>query len=64
MIKRFARKLKYCTGFKGCKTEIYCGQAYYQLRRKKVLCEKCGDQLENKRSGDRGFIAWLFNKIG
>ncbi len=58
MKKIVARKLHAC---KKCKANIYCGFACYPQRRKKYLCEKCGDNLKQKPR--RTFIQWLADLI-
>ncbi len=59
MKKVIARKWHRCNGFKGCGKPIFTGFKYYPLRRKKCLCEECGDEFIKNKKPRRTFMVWL-----
>lgn len=59
MKKVISKKWHICNGFKGCGADIFTGFKCYPLRRKKYLCEKCGDKVIKNKKPRRTFMVWL-----
>lgn len=52
---------KKCNGYKGCGDVVFTGFRYIKLRRKKIICERCYDEIESKK--DDNFWQKLINKF-